>query len=105
MIDIKSILAQMKGAMALLLPFHVAGIQQTVTDYLLSSETELSNLAAYRISGDISDKFLKDRLAEEGDIMLTQLLSFAVITKEIAQEAIDKAFGIFITNVTAAVPQ
>ena len=105
MFDIKKILLNIYTDITMIAVGQIPAVQFAAVSYFKSAQQTLTDLATYFINGDISKKFLEDRLLEEKDIFLTELLSFAVITKEVAQEVVNKVQKDFVSQLNALIPQ
>lgn len=101
--DIKKLLADIKDVLLAAVVVDTPVIVDAVTSYVSNAESRLTSLIENMYHGG-SAKFLLDRLAEEKDIMLTQLLSFEVMGKQIAQTVINNAQNIILQAVNDVLP-
>jgi hypothetical protein len=68
---------------------------QAVESYVQGAETRISDLVDYMADGG-EVKFLLDRLAQEKDILLSEVLSFVVLAKGVASDAINNVQDIIL---------
>lgn len=85
---VKDLLTETKNVLLGIIDVEKPQVVEAVNSYIQNAEQRmvslLENLAQ---NGDV--KFLLERLAEEKDILFSEVLSFVVIGKSVAQEAIN----------------
>jgi hypothetical protein len=77
-------------------------IKDDVQSYLSDRKGRLQRLADRRIKNQITDEFLAERLADENDMMVSELYSLKLISKVMAQNAVNAAIGVLTDAINAA---
>ena len=73
-------------------------------DRILNTEKEsLRELSAARISGEIDDDIFKQEIEREKKVVEAELLTIEIMTKALAQKAINEAMDIFAKAIAAAI--
>lgn len=106
-IDIKDLAAETlkkaKEALLEMLSKDAPQVIEAVDSYIANGQDRLINLLE-KVSQDGDIKFMLDRLAEEKDILYSEVLSFVVIGKQIIQDALNKVQDILLTAIGQALP-
>ena len=100
--DINEVLAQMAGAVKNEVKDDWQTVKITFSNFLQSRKARLDLLADFRMKGEISEEFFQDRLADEKDIIASELHAIAIINKVAAQNAANAAIGILQKSVERA---
>lgn len=101
-IDINQIIAEAKILLQQLYADDYPEVKEAAATYLEDSKQRLILLAQNRLSNEIDDKFMLERLKDEKDIFISELLSFSVIGKAIAQQAANTYIEFLTQKVTEA---
>jgi len=100
--DINEVLAEMAGAVKNEVKDDWQTVKITFANFLQSRKERLDLLADFRLKNEITEEFYQQRLADEKDIMKSELHAIAVINKVAAQNAANAAIGIFQKAVEGA---
>lgn len=82
---------------------EVPAVVEAVNSYIANAQSRMTSLLGYMAGGgDV--KFLLDRLQEEKDILQSEVLSFIVISKGIAQNIINSVQDILLQFISQVLP-
>ncbi|HSD05792.1 hypothetical protein [Flavobacterium sp.] len=101
-LDINEILADMLSAVKGSVKEDWAIIKKSANAFIQSKKDRLELLAIMRISGEISEEFFEKRLADEKEILTSELHSIAIVNKVAAQNAANAALKVLDDVVNAA---
>ncbi|MEO6328917.1 MAG: hypothetical protein ABIO55_08295 [Ginsengibacter sp.] len=101
--NINEVLAEMAGAVKNEVKDDWQSVKITFGNFLQSRKDRLNLLADFRMQGEISEDFFQQRLADEKDIIESELHAIAVINKVAAQNAANAAIAILQKSVEGAV--
>ncbi|HEY9340755.1 MAG TPA: hypothetical protein VIQ23_04190 [Hanamia sp.] len=100
---VQKLLAQTKSALLEIVTTDTPLVIDAVDSYISNAETRMSSLLQnLSEGGDV--KFLLDRLREEKDILRTEVLSFIVIGKGVAQNVINSVQDILLQAIASVLP-
>lgn len=101
--DINEVLAQMLSAMKGTIKEDWNVVKETANKFLQSKKDRLELLASMRLSGEIDNDFFLNRLADEKEIMISELHAIAIVNKVLAQNAANAAIKILQDAVTTLI--
>lgn len=101
--DINEVLFQMVGAVKGEIKEDWPLVKDNANNFLQSRKLRLELLASLRLKNQISEQFFEDRLADEKDILESELHAVAVIGKVAAQNAANAAMNVLQKAVNAAI--
>lgn len=100
---VKDLLTKTKTALLEIVNTDTPLVLDAVNSYVGNAETRFSDLLSHLADGgDV--KFLLDRLQEEKDILTSEVLSFIVIGKGVAQNVINSIQDILLSAIAAVLP-
>jgi len=105
MFNVDTLLYKLLAAMTEAVGDKWSLVKNSAEFYLAKSKERLILLAKSRLDGEIDNAFVAERLKDEWKILESELLSFEVIGKSIAQEAINNAVDTFQKFVDALLPK
>lgn len=83
---------------------EVPAVLEAVDSYIANAQSRMTSLLSnFAEGGDV--KFLLDRLQEEKDILQSEVLSFIVIGKGIAQNIINSVQDILLRAIAQVLPK
>lgn len=100
--DINEVITNMANAVKGSVIEDWNSVKGDVTSYLNDRKNRLDLLAEMRISNEISDNFLQKRLADEKDMLISELHSIVLISKVIAQNAANAAIEVLTKAINIA---
>lgn len=100
--DINETLAQMIDAVKTTLGDNWEFAKQTVNDFFQSRKARLDLLTSLRLDGEISENFFEKRMADEKDILESEMHAVAIISKVAAQNAANAAIDILTNAIKGA---
>ena len=101
--NINDVLNNMKNAATDAVKGDIQNIRDYIKEVFDGEKEALKMLAEYRIAGKFSnDEFLHE-LDREKDVLETQMLTIKIMTKAIAQKAINAAINVLIDAVKLAI--
>ncbi|MEO6219905.1 MAG: hypothetical protein ABIO81_05720 [Ginsengibacter sp.] len=101
--NINEVLAQMIRAIKGEVKEDFPLVKGTANDFLQSRKLRLELLASLRLKNQISEEFFEDRLADEKDILESELHAIAIIGKVAAQNAANAAMAVLQKAVDAVI--
>lgn len=101
-IDINEILAEMLEAIKGIIKDDWNVVRKPANTFMQSKKDRLELLASMRISGAIDNSFFEKRLADEKEILTSELHSIAIVNKVKAQNAANAAFKVLEKVITTA---
>jgi hypothetical protein len=101
-IDINEVFANMAGAVKNEVKSDWKIVKSTVNDFLESRKNRIELLVSFRLQNQISGDFFQQRLADEKDILESELHAIAIINKVTAQNAANAAIGVLQKAVDTA---
>lgn len=78
-------------------------VKDATNGFLLSKQGRIELLISLRMADEISDEFFKKRLADEKDILQSELSAVALISKVTAQNAANAALNVLQKAVETAI--
>ncbi len=78
-------------------------VKDATNGFLLSKQGRIELLISLRMADEISDEFFKKRLADEKDILQSELSAIALISKVTAQNAANAALNVLQKAVETAI--
>ena len=101
-LDINEILADMLNAIKLSLKDDWSIVKKSANNFIQSKKDRLELLSLMRLNGEISETFFEKRLADEKEILASELHSIAIVNKVMAQNAPNAAIKILDDIITKA---
>jgi hypothetical protein len=101
-LDINEILADMLNAIKLSLKDDWSIVKKSANNFIQSKKDRLELLSLMRLNGEISETFFEKRLADEKEILASELHSIAIVNKVMAQNAANAAIKILDDIITKA---
>ncbi|MEP6595032.1 MAG: hypothetical protein ABJA71_03755 [Ginsengibacter sp.] len=92
--NINEVFAQMIGAIKGEIKEDWPMAKETANSFLQTRKLRLELLISLRLSNQINEQFFEDRLADEKDILESELHAIAIIGKVAAQNAANAAIGV-----------
>ena len=100
--DINEILADMLNAMKGSIKDDWTVVKKSANNFIQSKKDRLALLAAMRLEGAIDNDFFEKRLADEKEILTSELHSIAIVNKVMAQNAANAAFRVLENVINTA---
>ena len=101
---VQDVLTETKTTLLSILTERTPQVVEAVDSYIANAQTRLTSLLSHLADGgDV--RFLLDRLQEEKDILYSEILSFVVIGKGIAQDVINSVQNILLNAIGRALPE
>lgn len=101
-LDINEILADMLNAIKLSLKDDWSIVKKSANNFIQSKKDRLELLSLMRLNREISETFFEKRLADEKEILASELHSIAIVNKVMAQNAANAAIKILDDIITKA---
>lgn len=101
-IDINEILADMMDAMKATMKKDWSVVKKSANTFMQSKKDRLELLANIRVMGIIDNDFFEKRIADEKEILASELHSIAIVNKVLAQNAANAAFKVLENVITTA---
>ena len=101
-LDINEILAEMLNAIKKSVKDDWNVVKKSANNFIQSKKDRLELLANMRLIGAIDNDFFEKRLADEKDILTSELHSIAIVNKVMAQNAANAAFKVLENVITTA---
>jgi hypothetical protein len=92
--DISAVVTDMIGAVKTTVKDKWPEVKDTANTFLLDRKDRLELLASLRLQNEISEEFFVKRLADEKNILESELRAITVLTKAIAQKAANAAITV-----------
>jgi len=92
--DINEILASMLDAMKGSIKDDWPVVKNSANNFIQSKKDRLELLGNMRLQVAINDDFFEKRLADEKEILISELHSIAIVNKVLAQNAANAAFKV-----------
>lgn len=100
---VKTVLDETKTALLEVVTTDAPQILEAVNSYISNAQGRFADLLMYMARGG-SAAFLLDRLSEEKDILHSEVLSFVVIGKSVAQNIVNHLQDILLRVVRVVLP-
>lgn len=100
--DINEILADMLNAMKGSIKDDWSIVKKSANNFIQSKKERLEILSLMRLEGAIDNDFFEKRLADEKEILISELHSIAIVNKVMAQNAANAAFKVLENVITTA---
>lgn len=101
-LDINEVLADMLNAMKGTIKDDWDVVKKSANNFIQSKKDRLELLASMRLSGAIDEAFFEKRLADEKEILISELHSIAIVNKVMAQNAANAAIKVLEDVITTA---
>ncbi|WP_348823025.1 hypothetical protein [Flavobacterium aestuarii] len=101
-LDINEILADMLNAIKISLKDDWSIVKKSANNFIQSKKDRLEMLSLMRLNGEISESFFEKRLADEKEILASELHSIAIVNKVMAQNAANAAIHVLEDIVNTA---
>jgi hypothetical protein len=102
-LDINEVLADMLDAMKGTIKDDWKVVKKSANNFIQSKKDRLELLANMRLLGAIDNDFFEKRLADEKEILTSELHSIAIVNKVMAQNAANAAFKVLEDVITTAI--
>ena len=102
-LDINQVFADVVGAIKGEVKDDWSIVKDATNGFLLSKQGRIELLISLRMNNEISDEFFKKRLADEKDILQSELSAVALISKVTAQNAANAALNVLQKAVETAI--
>ena len=93
-LDINEILADMLEAMKGTIKDDWNVLKKSANNFIQSKKDRLELLATMRLAGAIDNEFFEKRMADEKEILTSELHSIAIVNKVVAQNAANAALKV-----------
>jgi hypothetical protein len=100
--DINEILADMLNAMKCTIKDDWNVVKKSANNFIQSKKERLEMLVNMKFEGAIDNEFFEKRLADEKEILISELHSIAIVNKVMAQNAANAAFRVLENVITTA---
>ena len=100
--DINEILADMLNAMKGTIKDDWSVVKKSANNFIQSKKERLELLVNMKFEGAIDNDFFEKRLADEKEILTSELHSIAIVNKIMAQNAANAAFRVLENVISAA---
>ena len=101
--DINEVFAQMADAVKSEVKDDWKIVKMTFSNFLESRKGRIEQLTSFRLQNQISEDFFQQRLADEKDILTSELHAIAIINKVTAQNAANAAIGVLQKAIDTAI--
>ena len=101
--DIDQVLKDMAGAITGTVQQGAGDIQSYLKEILDKEKESLKELAEARLRNEITEEEFQQELEREKKVVEAQLLTIEIMTKALAQKAVNAAMDVFIKAIKAAV--
>ncbi len=101
--DIDQVLEDMAGAMADTVKKGVGDIKNAVQEILDAERESLKELGEARLRNEIDDAVFDREIEREKKVVEAELLTVAIMTKALAQKAVNAAMDVFVKAVKHAI--
>ena len=101
--DVEDVLGRMADAINDEVVGSVGDIKDYAKKIMKNEEDSLRELALARVSGEIDDEILEMEMEREKKVVEAELLTMQIMTKALAQRAVNAAIDVFHTAVKAAI--
>jgi hypothetical protein len=101
--DINTIINNMKNAAAGAVKDELEDIPAYLNQIFENEKEALKNLAEARLAGEISDKEFQNELTREKKVLEAEMLTISIMTKAVAQKAINAAMNVLVDAVRLAI--
>lgn len=101
--DINVVVKDMAEAINNAVKHDCGDIQQYATQILFNEKKSLEELGLARVSGEINDEVFNREIEREKKVVEAELLTIKIMTKALAQKAINAALDVFTKAVKAAI--
>ena len=102
-LDINQVFADVVGAIKGEVKDDWSIVKDATNGFLISKQGRIELLIDLRINNEITDEFFKKRLADEKDILQSELSAVALISKVTAQNAANAALNVLQKAVETAI--
>ena len=102
-IDFNQVLKDMTNAVTDTVKEGAGDIKSSVQDILEAEKNSLKELGEARLKNEIDDTVFKREIEREKKVVMVELLTIEIMTKAMAQKAINAALDIFVKAVKAAI--
>lgn len=100
--DIGKVLNDMVEAIRNAVKEDVGDIKQYANQILENEKDSLEKLGLARLSGEIDDEVFEREIKREKKVVEAELLTIQIMTKVLAQKAVNAAIDVFVKAVRAA---
>jgi hypothetical protein len=102
-IDFNQVLKDMTNAVTDTVKEGAGDIKSSVQDILEAEKNSLKELGEARLKNEIDDTVFKREIEREKKVVMVELLTIEIMTKAMAQKAINAALDVFVNAVKAAI--
>jgi hypothetical protein len=100
--DIEQVLKDMTGAITDAVKAGTGDISAAVQQILDTEKASLQELGEARLKGEIDDTVFDREIEREKKVVEAELLTIEIMTKALAQKAVNAAIDVFVKAVKAA---
>lgn len=101
--DVQNVMQQMIEAITNEVSDSAGDVKVYAEKVMKKKEASLKELALARVAGEIDDDILKTEIEREKKVIEAELLTVEIMTKALAQRAVNEAIDVFYTAVKAAI--
>lgn len=101
-LDINEIVADMLNAMKVSIKDDWKVVKKSANNFIQSKKDRLEMLTVMRLEGAIDNDFFEKRLADEKEILTSELHSIAIVNKVMAQNAANAALKVLEDFISTA---
>jgi hypothetical protein len=101
-LDINEVLADMLGAIKTSIKDDWKIVKKPANSFIQSKKDRLELLLSLRLNEEITDVFFEKRLADEKEILASELHSIAIVNKVAAQNAANAALNVLENIINAS---
>jgi sialic acid synthase SpsE len=101
--DINTVINNMKRAAVDAIKNDVQNIPDYLKQVFENEKESLKALAEARLSGEIPDKIFQSELKREKRVLEAELLTISIMTKALAQKAINAAINVLVDAIKIAI--
>jgi hypothetical protein len=100
--DINEVLKNMTEAIRKAVKDDVGNIDQYASRILDNEKDSLKELSLAKLSGEINDEVFEREIEREKKVLEAELLTIQIMTKSLAQKAVNAAIDVFVSAIKVA---
>ncbi len=101
--DINSVLNDMKNAASKAIQDNIENIPEYLKQIFENEKHSLKKLAEARLKNEITDEIFKNELEREKKVLEAEMLTIEIMSKALAQKAINAAMNVLINAIKIAI--
>lgn len=102
--DIDQVVKDMSAAISETVKEDAGDVGVSVKAIMETEKASLKELGDARLKGDIDDMVFNREIEREKKVVEVELLTIKIMTKALAQKAVNAAIDVFVKAVKAAIP-